>query len=351
MTVWHISSATDAQWDAWLRTFPGAYVYQSSAWARYKQQAGWRKVRLFLPGDPGEGDAPRALVQGLIKRVPLIGGMMWVPGGPQWHDAALTQENAVLGAALGRAGGARYVRLLDMSEATAAPRGAGPSATASHPGAAPAYAMPWRRPRVRNGSGVSVLIDVTQERELWLAALTSKHRYYVRRALREPMQWRTGNDALQLAALATLTDEMSRLKGAAHQRAEEDLHVQSAALGSSVLTLVGYRGDRAVTACQVLCWGTMAIYATAATNEAGREISAAYAMIAQLREVLRAAGVETLDFGGIDPDNPAARGVDHFKMGFGGRTLSYAGEWEWATSPWVRAFGNLAVRVRRGAGA
>ena len=351
MTTWHTVSADDADWDAWLRTFPGAYVYQSSAWARYKRQTGWQSVRLLLPSDAGADRLPRALVQGLVKRVPLIGGMMWVPGGPLWRGEPLVRENAALAAALGLASGARYIRLFDMSEVSTASEPSVAQPVTRSTDVTPAHASPWRRPRVRNGSGASVLIDVMQEGEAWLAAMTGKHRYYVRRALREPLQWRTSNDALQLAALATLTGEMSRFKGAAHQRAEEDLHAQSAALGSSALTLVGYLGDCAVTACQVLCWGTMAIYATAATNEAGRAISAAYAMIAQLREVLRAAGVETLDFGGIDPDNPAARGVDHFKMGFGGRTLSYAGEWEWAASPWARALGNLAVRVRRGSSA
>ena len=348
MTIWYTASATNAQWDAWLRTFPGAYVYQSNAWARYKQLAGWQSVRLFLPGDD---NAPRALVQGLIKRAPLLGGMMWVPGGPVWRGVPLVEANVALGEALGRASGARYVRLFDMSEVRAVPGSADGSAAASGPNAAPAYAVPWRCPKVRNGSGASVLLDVTQARDAWLAGMTGKHRYYVRRALREPVQWRTGNDGLQLAALAALTVEMSRIKGAAHQRAEDELQAQSTALGSHVLTLVGYLDGRPVTACQVLCWETMAIYATAATNEAGRSISAAYAMIAELRDVLRVAGVETLDFGGIDPHNPAARGVDHFKMGFGGRTLFYAGEWEWAASPLARALGNLAVRVRRGSGA
>ena len=354
MSIWHASSATNAQWDAWLRTFPGAHVYQSSAWARYKQLAGWQSVRLLLSadtGDAGGDNTPRALVQGLIKRAPLIGGMMWVPGGPVWRGVPLTQAKAALGEALGMASGARYVRLFDMSEVRAVPAAADPFAAVGQPDAAPVYAAPWRRPQVRNGSGASVLIDVLQAREAWLAAMTGKHRYTVRRALREPVQWRTGNDAPQLAALATLTGEMSRIKGAAHRRAADQLLAQSAALGSSVLTLVGYLDGQPVTACQVLRWETIAIYATAATNQAGRAISAAYAMIAELRDLLRAAGVEALDFGGIDPHNPAARGVDHFKLGFGGRTLAYAGEWEWAASPLARVLGNFAVRVRRGGGA
>ncbi len=357
MSHWETASATAAQWDGWLHTFPHAHVYQSSAWAAYKQAAGWQCVRFVLRGedsDGADGGVPSAMMQGLVKRVPLFGGMMWVPGGPLWRAVPSAIESAALARAVGTSSAARYVRLFDLSEAVVehAPSGSYvPFVPQATPLAVEAevrgYAVPWRRPQVPNGSGVSVLIDVTQPRAVWLEAMTSKHRYYVRRALREPVQWKAGNELAQLDALATLTSAMGRIKGAAHQRSVDELQAQCAALGPSVMTLVGYLDGQAVSGCQVLRWGTMAIYATAATNEAGRAISAAYAMIAELRDLLRAEGVVALDFGGIDPGNPAARGVDHFKRGFG-RTATYAGEWEWAASPLARTLGNLAVWLRRG---
>ena len=327
MKTWETVNPSSLQWDGWLREFSGAHVFQSSGWAAYKQAAGWGCVRLICPDEMGR---PCAMLQALIKPVPMLGSLLWAAGGPLWRTAPKPEESAALAAALGSLPGARYVRVFDMSTMQ------------NH------YAPPWQRPSVSNGSGATVLLDVVPARDRWLVGATAKHRYYVRRALREPLEWRVGNDAAQFAALAKLTGEMSQIKNATHQRTAADLQVQATLLGSSVITLVGYLDGQPVSGCQVLLWGTMAIYATAAANLAGREISAAYAMIAQLREVLRAESVVTLDLGGIDPLNPAAGGVDHFKLGFGGRTVSYSGEWEYAASPLYRALGNLAVRLRRG---
>ena len=317
----------DLQWDAWLRAFPKAHVYQSSAWAHYKRRSGWQSIRMLLPDADG---TPRAMLQGMVKHVPLLGSFLWAPGAPVWRSAPTAGDAATLAAALATLAGVRYARLLDFSSAS------------------PAYAGALRRPQVVNSSGASLWLDILAPRETWLAASTGKHRYYVRRALREPIEWRTGNDTAQIAALAALTGELRQLKQTGHQPGLAELQAQSAALGPAVLTLVGYVDGLPVSGCQVLRWEKMAIYATAATNPAGRALSAAYAMIAELREVLRAQGVVTLDFGGLDPGNPAARGVDHFKRGFGGQAVTYAGDWEWAASPWSRALGNLVVRLRRG---
>ena len=330
MSEWRIFDGEGAAWDSALQKFSSTHIYQSTGWAGYKKAAGWDCVRLTLSGEDG---VPCAMVQALFKRVPLLGALLWAPGGPVWKSAPQPDDTNLLAEALRAAAGASYARLFDMSEA------------------AHSYTPRWQRPWVPNGSGASVLVDVTLPREEWLSKVSSKHRYYVRQALRELIQWRIGNDDDQLAALAALTEEMSRLKGAAHQRDQDELRALCSALGTGVLTLIGYMDGQPVTGCQVLRWGEMAIYATAATNWTGRSISAAYAMTAELRDVLRSGGVTTLDFGGIDPGNPAARGVDHFKGGFGGRTVNYAGEQEWASSPLARAMGNLAVRLRRGSGA
>lgn len=85
---------------------------------------------------------------------------------------------------------------------------------------------------------------------------------------------------------------------------------------------------RPATSCLVLTLADKAFYLLAATGTDGRRISAAYAMVFKLFELLKSRGVTRFDFGGIDPLSPSARGVDHFKRGFGGEIVEYLGEWE-----------------------
>ena len=41
-----------------------------------------------------------------------------------------------------------------------------------------------------------------------------------------------------------------------------------------------------------------------------------------------------------------AKGVDHFKKGFGGSTVEYLGEWDWAPYEWLRRAANIAIARR-----
>jgi lipid II:glycine glycyltransferase (peptidoglycan interpeptide bridge formation enzyme) len=70
-------------------------------------------------------------------------------------------------------------------------------------------------------------------------------------------------------------------------------------------------------------------------------------MIAQLFGVLKSLGVERFDFGGLAPGSPGAAGVDHFKRGFGGDTIEYLGEWEWARSRMIQRAANYLIGRRR----
>ena len=126
------------------------------------------------------------------------------------------------------------------------------------------------------------------------------------------------------------------------------LNALAAAFQDSCLTLIGRHEGRSVTGCLVLLHPPAAFYWRAATNEEGRAVSAAYAMILELLENLRVRGITRLDFGGITPPSARDPGVSHFKRGFGGRSLEYLGELEWATSPGWRRAVNFLVRIREG---
>lgn len=314
-------------WNEWLLEFPFVYAYQSFGWGEYKRYFGWRPIRLVLRG---EDNALRSMTQALIKRVPILGPMMWIPGGPVWKEKLVPKAALNLAIALDDAANPWFVRSFQMSEGF------------------PVIGMPWRQPFIPIGSGVSMSLDLMMPHEEWLQSVSSKHRYYVRQAMRAPIEWRWGNDEHQLIDFDILVNEMWQAKEKRTQSSSVGNMLKLCqSLGDSVTTLIGYLDDRPISGCQVLRFGATAIYSTAATNQNGRKVSAAYAMIAELRERLRLQGAKTFDFGGIDPGNPTARGVDHFKSGFGGRRIYYDGEIEWASSSLARLIGNLAIKVRR----
>ena len=80
---------------------------------------------------------------------------------------------------------------------------------------------------------------------------------------------------------------------------------------------------------------------SAASNNEGRKANLAYAMIPILFNHLKEKGIIHFDFGGIDPANSEAKGVDHFKKGFGGEIIEHLGEWDSARISFLRFIMNI----------
>jgi hypothetical protein len=302
-----------------LGRFDASTVYHTFAWGELKRHAGWIVVRLI-----GEARGePLALAQILIRRLPLGVAVAWVPGGPLGPPQAWS---ASLGTGLRTAldVNALYLRINSMQTedeaASASLRRAG-----------------WRRPRHAMVSGQSVLLPLEDDHDAWLRSIDQKHRYYVRRSSAAGLSWAHGHEEHlrnDLAALLSALREEKRVPVETIPSAGLEL-LENATPGT-VAIVVGYLDGAPVTGCLALVHRASAWYIAAATNGQGRQASAAYAMLAELRCVLRARGVRVLDFGGIDPASASARGVDHFKLGFGGDRVRYLGEWHWATSSLVR---------------
>lgn len=82
----------------------------------------------------------------------------------------------------------------------------------------------------------------------------------------------------------------------------------------------------------------------AATSEKGRKLRASYRLFNELVKHLQEIGISKYDMGGIDPwANPD---VFRFKKETGAREVEFLGEWDWATSDWLRLLGNWAIYKR-----
>lgn len=321
-----------AAWDGWLSRLPFAPVFQAWGWGEFKQTEGWTPARFVASDESGE---VAGLAQALVRRLP--GGMhfAWVPGGPlgisqhlAW-DELLTNFRVDIECALGRT----YLRCHLMES--------------RNPDSVAALGRVMVRPRILLNSGYSVLLDVTGDQAVWLKSIDAKHRYYVRKSQTTGLEWRYGDSDAIFHALDDMSARMARDKGLHPQGFDfEKMARLRSCLLSAPKGLVGYLDGEAVTGCLALRQGLGAFYATAATVGRGREVSAAYAMFAELRSRLREDGVSRLDFGGINPRSKKAQGVDHFKRGFGGEVVEYLGEWE-SGGRIARALGNLVIAVKR----
>ena len=326
----------EASWDGLALPAADASVFQSWRWGEYKRSAGWEPERWVARGDSGN---PVALVQILVKRAFLGVRVGWAPGGPLFRLPGATPET--LAASLGglavhlrRHEPRCYVRF--------------DSYVPGEPALSWAMGATCARPSARINTGFTSVLDLRPSPDEILAAMTAKHRYYVRRALGEPIEWRSGNDPEVIGDLLSLNREMVERKALDDSIGLDKAEIARlcTSLGDRALLLVGRGGGEPLCACLVLRYGASAFYFAAATGERGRTIGASYALLFRLIEVLRHAGVARLDLGGLDPRSPAA-GVNHFKGGFGGALVEYLGEWEWSSSSIATTAVNLAVRARR----
>lgn len=323
-----------ARWDAILAQATDANAVQAYPWGEHRRAAGWTPERWVALRDA----RPLCAMQVLRRRVAFGRSLAWVPGGPLIGFGADGPAGAgtAITSWLHEERSARrllYVRFYCLYPGPVSALDAG---TLCAP------------PVVALNSGYTVQIDLTRSAADVRMGMTAKHRYYVKQAERVPLDWKSGSTDDLLRDFLFLHGEMSRAK----TREYADVDPGEAAgllrhFGDDCLILVGYQDGRPVTSCLVLLAATSALYMFAATNAAGRAVSAGYAMMPRLWDALRFRGVTRFDFGGIAPDSPDAAGVDHFKRGFGGTVVRYVGEWEWAASRVAAWLANRMFARRR----
>ena len=326
----------EQDWDGLALTAADASVFQSWRWGEYRRAAGWEPTRWVARNGEGE---PVAFAQVLTRGYPLGVRIGWAPGGPLFRLPRTSARS--LAAAL-----AAFTERLTAEAPRMYVRF--DSYVPSEPELVWAMQSVCARAAMPINTGFSTLLDLRPPADDILRSMTTKHRYYVRRALAQPIEWRSGNDAGAIADLLELNRGMMERK-----LLDDSIALQPAAVarlcavfGDRATILVGREGSTRLCACLVLRYGASAFYFAAATGERGRAIGASYALLFRLIGTLRDAGVERLDLGGLDPRSPAA-GVNHFKGGFGGSLVEYLGEWEWSSSRVASIAVNLAVRARR----
>lgn len=323
-------------WDQALLAADDHNVFQSHGWGEYKRRTGWLPERYLAKNASG---STMAMTQILTKAAPLGTTIGWAAGGPVLRFPGFAKSDvAGLAAALVKAvcDGHRKVFLRLQSHLP------------NHPDLAYGLSHVFAKPLARLNAGYTIHVDLARSDDEIAKAMTSKHRYYIKQSLAKDIRWVTEKSDQAIDDLVRLNNEVAKLKQVGWiATSRREVAGLCETLGENALIMNGYLGESVAASCLVLQFGKRAFYMIAASSKEGRDVSASYAMISKLISILKTRGVTCFDFGGIDPITPAARGVNHFKQGFGGQVVDYLGEWEWATGRAQRWLGSLAIAVRR----
>ena len=321
-----------ASWDEMLARFDDCSPFQSYAWGEYRRALGWQPRRCVAYDDQ---NVPVAMMQGYVRRYPFGIGLLWSEGGPVGDLSVCGDE---LQGALKEASSLRHLYCRFRCDRQ---RHIEDSLRLTSQG----WAMPWSM--LTTNYTMTIDLNVTEEQLLascernWRRNLKRSSECEVRVA-----QWFHPETSEIVAAYRS----MESLKGLDEQHSDDEIEQMLRTLNQN---LVVYRCEDAagellsVMGCLVA--GDKACLVISATTPKGRELHSSYAIFWALICHCRKIGVRLFDFAGIDPvRNP---GVYRFKRAAGGRPLEMLGEWDWASRPWLRWFGNFAIaqrnRVRR----
>ena len=338
MVEWRLFSntANSMEWDDRLLTCDYYNVFQSFGWGEYKRSSGWIPNRYIAEN---KGEAVVAMAQILTK--PIYGGVKicWSAGGPVFCFRNFKLKN------IPKILSMLHDKLLEVNGKRCIVR------FNSHADNTPDLSYQMSRICFRSvfkiNSGYSIRIDLLKPIETILAEMTSKHRYYVKKSLKQDIQWRAERDMGALHGFLSLHNEMLKQKrlGSLNVHTKE-IYDMLNIFDENAFIFSGYIESEQVTSCLILTFGGKAFYMLAATGEKGRKTSLAYSMIYNLFQYLNKTGINEFDFGGIAATSDAA-GVNHFKSGFGGEILEYLGEWDWSSPDWLRWGLNFAVKFRK----
>jgi len=335
MMVWKRFYGLSGYWDEALTGSEDYNVFQSYEWGEFKKTTGWVPERWIARDESG---SIVGMVQILLKSFPLGIKIGWAPGGPVFiskKSSTIDFDNILSGLAetVCENNGAILTRFN--------------SQLCYDQLASYTFNKYFKRPFFRLNSDYSIKFNLRFSMDELRARMTSKHRYNLNKSLKNKIQWEFGNEERFIKDFYILYKEMLEIKELKRRAfSQSELYAVCRVLGEKAGFITGYLDGTAVSSCLFLCFQRKAFHMKAASGRLGRRLKASYSMNYKLMEYLKNNGYETLDFGGIDPVSSESKGVNNFKMGFGGELIEYIGEWEWTNTKWLRWIVNLAIGLR-----
>jgi lipid II:glycine glycyltransferase (peptidoglycan interpeptide bridge formation enzyme) len=305
-----------AGWDDAAVRSPGGHVLQSSAWARIREEAGWRAEFVHM-GEP----LPLALV--LWRTLPLGQRLAYVPRGPIVADAA--QLGPALGA-LARLARERGAVFLKVDPELGPDVAAGPLRDAG-----------FRRANEIQPVLATLELDLGPDEDALLASLEKDTRWSVRQAEKRGVSIKDAAGESDLRALYDLYAETGARAGFITRTWDYYRRMWGTLIDAGLARVrLAEREGRPVAGALVWRCGEREVYQSAATNDVGRTAYAAYALLWRCIIEARRSGARRFDFGGIPVDTSRKDDPMHgpyvFKKGFGGTARRFVGAHDVAPS-------------------
>lgn len=326
MAEWKLIDEETARnmWNEHLIRFEDCSPFQTFEWGQYHKALGWQPCHFAAVDEHGE---ITALMLGLLRRYPLGIGLMWSAGGPignikTWgenlHKAVLREtklRHLYLRFRCDRERDVNNVLFLNNQN--------------------------WTRSLFAMTSCVSMELDLSIGEDKLLSGLARNWRRNLKASNANNLRIRLCSNP-DIKEISEAYAEMEARKNLPPQFSYEKLEKL---FGSAESNLVFYRCEDAegnlLSFRGCLLAGNRACDYLAVTTGQGRELRASYAVLWALLMHCQRQGVRSYDLGGIDLwNNP---GVYKFKKETGARQIEYLGEWDWASQPWLRLFGNWAI--------
>lgn len=310
--TWELFAGSDQQWDQTINGLANPSPYQTSAWSNFRDQDGWKSIRLVANNGS-------AAIQILIRRVFGV-VIAWAPGGPLGKVTATSLNDLRLQLRRHLSASISYIRLADFA--------------AGNDGQVEQYLTAgWRRPRTTISSGRTLSRSLAMDSESLRASYTKNWSRNLRRGEERGVTasvWTTPD----ISTLVELHQSVAETKGIPARdwrtNAPRFEHLLEY-FQDQIVIVRATDGGGATHAIRgaVLC-GAQAFDFLAATSHEGRKLYASNVALHYLLKVLAQRDIATYDFGGVDPVKN--KGVYDFKHGAGGHDHAYNGEFE-ATDP------------------
>lgn len=318
----------DVAWDRFVAAAPGGSYLQTTPWARVKAPNGWHAVRVVASAPGGPVGA-----QVLVRRVR---GLPWAfgyaPGGP------LTAAGAPDAPALAAFGAAlrERARALRVSHVRIEPAVEAGGALAGRLAAAGWRPAPPIQPQVTR------IVDLARDEAALWSDLRPKWRQYVNRARRGGVRIVEGSGE-RLGDFYRLYAETARRVGFLHraESAQRRLWEAFEPLGMARLLFAESSDGEPLATLLLIGCGRRIVEVYGGMSEAGAASRANYLLKWEAIRRAREAGYAVYDLWGL-----VHPGIAHFKRGFGGREVRYAGAWDLVVDPLGRTAFEAGVRLR-----
>lgn len=329
-------SSQQEEWDSFVSGHCQGHLLQSWGWGDLKAGASWKPLRLALySGASGKIVAAAQVLRRTVPYMPArLGHLAYVPKGPVLDWQASTESGESLVQLF-----LRKLRTFLRNQGALALQ-IEPHLEIGTP-AAQAAQVHLRELGFHETQPVqplrTIVLDIQPDEETLLARMKEKWRYNVRLAARKGVEVRVAGTLEELQtwyALLQTTSERDDFGIHTFEYYRKAWHVLGPRRQARLF--LAWADGELLAGIFVGLLGREAIYLYGASGNARRNLMPNYLL--QWEAICRAreAGASTYDFWGIpatDQADEAMAGVHRFKSGWGGRAVSFIGNYEYAYHP------------------